>query len=312
MKGTASLMFSSIIVLLCAASPALVAAGATQQQPAPDPGQSKRPFEIADFYRCAAIGSPSVSNDGKLVAVSVRSYDLDAGKSRSVIWMMNADGSGLRPMTSGDHADTEPRFSPDGKRLLFTSNRGGSTQLWVMPTDGGEPRQLTTFGPGISGAEWSPDGRHLAATADIFLDCGIDEACNREVADGREKGKLKVHVADDLLYRHWTGWRDGTRTHVLLIDAQSGKVEKDLTPGPWDSPTFSLGGRGYAFSPDGKELCFVSNREKDEASSTNTDLWVVPTDGPIRGNDGREPDGVQPRLGRGASLLARRTSGSHT
>ena len=131
MKGLAALAYSSIVVLTCAASPALAA---RSQQPGADPGQGKRAFEIADFYKCAAIGAPSLSGDGKLVAVSVRTYDLEGGKSRSAIWMMNADGSGLRQMTSGDHADAEPRFSPDGKRLLFVSNRGGASQLWVMPT----------------------------------------------------------------------------------------------------------------------------------------------------------------------------------
>jgi dipeptidyl aminopeptidase/acylaminoacyl peptidase len=148
-----------------------------------------------------------------------------------------------------------------------------------MAVDGGEPKQLSKFGPGVGGAEWSPDGKHVAVTADVYLECGIDEDCNKKIADGREEGKLKVHVADELLYRHWTGWRDGQRTHVLLLDAESGKVVKDLTPGPWDSPTFSLGGRGFAFSPDGKELCYVSNHDQDEASSTNADLWVVPSTG---------------------------------
>ena len=246
-----------------------------------DPGAGKRAFEIADFYRCASVSAPSLSKDGSRVAFGVRRYDLEKAKSWSEIWMMSSDGSDLRQMTSGDHNDTDPRFSPDGKVLLFLSDRGDSGQVWTMPVDGGEPKQLTKFGPGVANAEWSPDGRHIAVTADVHLDCGIDEACNEKISKAREKGKLKVHVADDLLYRHWTGWRDGTRTHILLVDAESGKVLKDMTPGPWDSPTFSLGGRGFAFSPDGKELCFVSNRGGAEAETTNADLWVVPVDGEV-------------------------------
>jgi dipeptidyl aminopeptidase/acylaminoacyl peptidase len=246
-----------------------------------DPGSGKRAFEIADFYRCAAVGAPNVSKNGMRVAFSVKRYELEAGKSGSVIWMMGPDGSNLRQMTSAEHNDTDPRLSPDGAQLLFVSDRSGSSQLWVMPIDGGEPKQLTKFGPGVSNPEWSPDGRYVGVTADIYPDCGIDEACNQKIADAREKGKLKVHVTDELLYRHWTGWRDGTRTHVLLVDAGGGKSVKDMTPGKWESPTFSLGGRGFAFSPDGKELCYVSNHDADEASSTNADLWVVPVDGEI-------------------------------
>jgi len=263
-----------------AAKPAPQAVGGTTST-AQDSGAGKRAFEIADFYRCAVVSAPSLSRDGARVAFGVRRYELEAGKTRSEVWMMAADGTNLRQMTSGEHNDTDPRFSPDGKRLLFASDRGGSAQVWVMPVDGGEPMQLTKFGPGVGGPEWSPDGKYIAVTADVYPECGIDEKCNARIADAREKGKLKAHVTDELLYRHWTGWRDGTRTHILLVDAESGKVTKDMTPGPWESPTFSLGGRGFSFSPDGKELCYVSNHDADEASSTNADLWTVPVDGTI-------------------------------
>jgi len=68
--------------------------------------------------------------------------------------------------------------------------------------------------------------------------------------------------------------------HVLLVDGESGKVIRDVTPGRWVSPIFSLGGdRGYDFSPDSKELCFVSNRETEQASTTNADLWITPIEG---------------------------------
>jgi dipeptidyl aminopeptidase/acylaminoacyl peptidase len=92
-------------------------------------------------------------------------------------------------------------------------------------------------------------------------------------------------------------------THVLLVDAESGEIVRDLTPGRWDSPTFSVGGGGgFVFSPDGKELCVVSNHDQDQARSTNSDLWLVPVGGgkatnitaPNRGWDGNplySPDG---------------------
>jgi dipeptidyl aminopeptidase/acylaminoacyl peptidase len=184
-------------------------------------------------------------------------------------------------MTGGKNNDTEPSFSPDGKTLLFVSSRDGGGQLWTMAVDGGEPRKLTDWAPGLGSPLWSPDGKWIAATSDVFPECGIDPDCNKKNAEGLEKGKLKVHVADDLYYRHWTGWADGRRTHVLLVDASSGKVVKDLTPGNFESPTFSLGGRGFAFSPDSKELCFLSNRTGQEATTTNVDLWTVAIDGEI-------------------------------
>jgi dipeptidyl aminopeptidase/acylaminoacyl peptidase len=83
-------------------------------------------------------------------------------------------------------------------------------------------------------------------------------------------------MAESLLYRHWTEWKDGKRTHIFVMNAETGAV-RDVTPGDFDSPPFSLGGMpSYDFSPDGKEFVYVSNHDKNQASSTNADVWVVP------------------------------------
>ncbi|MBI5434219.1 MAG: S9 family peptidase [Planctomycetes bacterium] len=269
-----------LLGLAACAAPAPERAHAPHELVLPGPGEGKRAFEIADFYRCAVVSAPAVSPDGARAAFGVRRYELEAGKSWSELWLIGTDGSGLKQLTARGHNDTDPRFSPDGRTLLFVSDRSGTSQLWTLPLDGGEPVQLTNFGPGVEAPVYSPDGKWLAVTSELFPECGIDEACNAKQSEGLE-GKLKVHVADELLYRHWTAWRDGRRAHVLLVDAASGKVTKDLTPGDFESPNFSLGDRGYAFSPDSKELCFSSNRERDQASTTNVDLWVVPVDGDV-------------------------------
>ena len=215
-------------------------------------GEDKRAFEIADYYRTAFVGSPVTSSDGEQVAFPVTRYDLEAGESWSEIWMMAADGSGLRQMTQGRHHDGSPVFSPDGKQLLFVSDRGTGSQLYLMPVDGGEPRQLTDFPLGVSGPVWSPDGRWIAVQAEVYPECGGDAECNKTIADAVAAGPLKVRTADELLYRHWTSWREGRFSHVLLVEAESGTVVRDLTPGRWDSPTFAVGGGGgFAFSPDG-------------------------------------------------------------
>jgi len=244
----------------------------------------KRAFEIADYYRTAFVGSPVASTDGSRIAFPVTRYDLEAGESWSEIWMMRADGSGLRRMTQGRHHDTSPIFSPDGTSLLFVSDRDADSQLYVMPVDGGEARQLTDFPSGVSNPVWSPDGRWIAVQSEVYPECGADAGCNRTIAESVAAGPLAVRTTDELLYRHWTTWREGRFTHVLLVDVESGEVVRDLTPGRWDSPTFSVGGRGgFAFSPDGRELCVVSNHDADQARSTNSDLWVIPVD-PVQVN----------------------------
>src|SRR4029079_19598472 len=103
--------------------------------------------------------------------------------------------------------------------------------LHVLALDGGESRQLTHYPGGVSGPVWSSDGRYLAVTGTVYPECALHAACHEKLAKDLSEGPLQVHVADDLLYRHWTGWRDGSYTHVLLVDAASGEVGRDLTPG---------------------------------------------------------------------------------
>jgi Tol biopolymer transport system component len=127
--------------------------------------EGKRAFEIADYYRTAFVGAPAVSSDGARVAFAVTRYELEAGESWSEIWMVGADGNGLRQMTQGRHHDGSPVFSPDGKQLLFVSDRGEGSQLYLMPVDGGEERRLTDFPMDLSNPVWSPDGRWIAVQA---------------------------------------------------------------------------------------------------------------------------------------------------
>jgi dipeptidyl aminopeptidase/acylaminoacyl peptidase len=238
----------------------------------------KRAFEIADYYRTAFPGAPAINPEGNRLVVSVRRFDLERGESWSEIWIMDGHGSRPRRMTFGATHDTDPVFSPDGKHVLFVSDRtDGERQLYLIPVDGGEARQLTDFPLDLSDPVWSPDGKWIAVTAQVYPECGADADCNGTIHRAREEGPLKAYMTDELLYRHWDQWRENRYRHVLLVDSGTGAVVRDVTPGLWDSPTFSLGGDiGYAFSPDSAELCFVSNRDSVPAMSTNSDLWLVP------------------------------------
>ena len=170
--------------------------------------------------------------------------------------------------------DREPRFSPDGKRIAFVSDRDGAPQIYLFELGGGEPQKLTSSVSGFVGPIWSPDGKFLVAASEVWADCR-DPACDRRVQERAEKAKVKARVVERLFYRHWDGWRDGKRSHLFRIDAASGEA-RDLTPGNFDTPPFSLGGApDYDLSPDGKTLLYASNHDAVEATSTNSDVWEM-------------------------------------
>jgi dipeptidyl aminopeptidase/acylaminoacyl peptidase len=235
----------------------------------------KRAFTIEDLYRVKSISDVHVSPDGRSVIYAVTTSDLPRAKRVTHIWMTGIDGASPRQLTSSEKGENTPVFSPDGKWISYISSKDGGPQLYLLPTGGGEAKKLTSISTGVSDPVWSPDGQWIAFSSDVYPECGGDDACNQKIADTWSKGPLKAHTADSLLYRHWTEWKDGARMHTFLASTATGEA-KDITPGDYDSPGFQLGGPlQYDISPDGKELVFVSNHDKEPASSTNNDLWLV-------------------------------------
>jgi dipeptidyl aminopeptidase/acylaminoacyl peptidase len=235
----------------------------------------KRAFSIEDLYRIKNLSDLHVSPDGKTLLYIVTTSDLARAKRNSHIWAMDIDGRNPRQLTIGEMSEYSPSFSPDGKQIMFISSKDGSPNLYLMNTSGGEWRRLTNLSTGVSDPVWSPDGKWVAFSSDVYPECKGDDACNKRTAERWEAGSLKAHMADDLLYRHWTAWKDGTRTHTFITNAATGET-RDITPGTFDTPTFQLGGPlQYDFSPDGTELVYVSNHDASPATSTNNDLWLI-------------------------------------
>jgi dipeptidyl aminopeptidase/acylaminoacyl peptidase len=235
----------------------------------------KRAFTIEDLYRVKSISDVHLSPDARSIVYVVSTSDLPRAKRASQIWMIDADGRNARPLTPGDKSYFSPLWSPDGKWVACISAKDGSANLYVMPATGGEARKVTNVSTGVSDPIFSPDGKWLAFATDVYPECGGNDECNKKIAETWQNGPIKAHMADELFYRHWTDWKDGTRTHIFLADVAAGGV-KDLTPGNFDSPPFQLGGPvQYDFSPDGKEFVFVSNHDKNPESSTNNDLWLI-------------------------------------
>jgi dipeptidyl aminopeptidase/acylaminoacyl peptidase len=224
-----------------------------------------------------------VSPDGRWAAFSAVDVNLEENTRRSHLWVVPVEGGEARQLTFDKSGEERPRWSPDGKSLLFVSAREGGSQIWVAEFDPAgvslkPARKVTNISTEADGGLWSPDGANVLFTSEVWPDCA-DDACNKQRDDARAESKVKASVFTHLFYRHWSTYKFGKRTHIFIIPAQGGTA-RDLTPGDHDAPPFSLGGQDmYAFSPDGREVAFTSNLDEVDALSTNNDIFVVPATG---------------------------------
>jgi dipeptidyl aminopeptidase/acylaminoacyl peptidase len=241
----------------------------------------KRPITFQDLISLHRLSEPQLSPDAKWIAYTVSTPDLDANHSVRDIWLVPTTAGEPRQLTRGG-SDTRPRWSPDGQKLAFISARNGTPQIYWIALAGGEATRLTNLSTGADNELWSPDGHALAFISSVYPDCH-DDACNSQHDSAKEKSKVKAHIYEKLLYRHWTEWSDGKRSHLFVTPAvaDATTAPRDLTPGAnYDVPPFNEGApEAIAFSPDGKELAFTANADKDEAQSTNGDLFTVEVTG---------------------------------
>jgi len=241
-----------------------------------------------DMIKMHRISEPQVSPDGKWVAYTVTTPDMDGNRNASNIWIVPTAGGAAMQLTQSGH-DTAPVWSPDGQTLAFLSSRSGESQVYLLSMEGGEAHALAHLSGGADIAKWSPDGKTIAFTSAAYLDCvnrsagalNTDDECNRKRDAEKEKNKVKAHIAEHLLYRHWTHWNEGKRSHLFVVPADGSAAPRDLTVGAdYDIPPDERSDAGdINFSPDGKELCFTAVTDKMEAISTNGDLFIVPVAG---------------------------------
>ncbi|HJZ83516.1 MAG TPA: S9 family peptidase [Pyrinomonadaceae bacterium] len=238
----------------------------------------ERRFTIDDLLKVRRVSDPQLSPKGDFVAFTITDMDVAANKGTTQIYLVPLGGGEVRQLTNDEHSSASPRWSPVGEKLAFVSARDGDDEIWTIDVSSGSLKKITTISTGAGDPVWSPDGRWLAFVSDVYPECR-DDACNKRRAEEVAQNKVKAHVTERLLYRHWKSWKGGMRTHVFVVAAAGGEA-RDVTPGDYDAPPFSLGGpTDYAFSPDSSELAFVSNHDKVEATSTNADVWLVSVKG---------------------------------
>jgi dipeptidyl aminopeptidase/acylaminoacyl peptidase len=238
-----------------------------------------QPFTVDAMLAIQRISDPQLSPDGSTVAFTVQTTNIAENTRPQQIWTVPAAGGTPVQITHEGALNNRARWMPDGKRLLFISNRGGSPQVWSMDPAGGDAKAVTRLSTTVGDLSIAPDGKTVVFTSEVYPECGDDDACNKKKLEAEKESKVKARIYTTLLYRHWNEWQGATRRHLMAMPLDSGKV-RDLTPGKLDVPSFSLGGQDdFSISPDSKEVAYVSSPDTDLALSTNDEVFIIPING---------------------------------
>jgi len=222
-----------------------------------------------DLTRIQFVTDPQISPDGRRIAFVVTSLSEERDEYLANIWIVDTTGGTPRRFTAGPRRDIEPRWSPDGTRLAFLSERApkDKLQLYVMPADGGEPTKLTALENGVGSLAWSPDGLRLACVSAV--------GGQREPDSEEDKRKSRpARVITSVKYRfNGEGFTYDRRPHVFVV-ATDGSAPVQISDGDFidADPTWS---------PDGGSIVFTSARHPERDDDDASDLWRVDAKGGI-------------------------------
>lgn len=234
----------------------------------------KRGVTPEEYFAFEFLSDAHISPDGKQAAYVVTTVDQKRNRRDSSVWMVAIDGkSAPRRLTLEGFSASAPRWSPDGTKLAFVSNRSLATaesaeparpQIWILPLDGGEAQLLTHLKNGVSAFQWSPDGKRLAAVSRSGPSDSIAASARR--SDVRHYTHISYKFND-------TGWFDDRRTHLWVVDAATGAGQQITSGDDWNDAD-------PQWSPDSTRIAFVSDRTgKEYDGGRNKDVWVIPAAG---------------------------------
>jgi dipeptidyl aminopeptidase/acylaminoacyl peptidase len=255
----------------------------------------KRPMTFEDLMKMKRLGETAVSPDGKWLAYSVTTVNLDQNTKTAELWIQaiagpNSESQAPKKLDVARPGDSGIQFAPDGHSVLFLSGREGGQQVWRAefdPASGAtaNPKKLTAISTEAADALWSPDGNSVLFTSTVYPDCpaitptdaATGDKCNADRDAAAAASKVKAQIFTHLLYRHWDHYTGEKRSHLFLLTVATGAL-RDLTPNdPHDVPPFSLdgGGCGCAFAPDSKELAFTENIDPEPAISVSAKIFTL-------------------------------------
>ena len=233
-------------------------------------------LEPLDVFRVQVAADPQISPDGKRIVYVRQSADISSDRRVSNLWIVNFDGTDHRPLTTGTYSDHSPRWSPDGTRLAFVSDRDGKPQLYVRWMDSGQTAKLTDLENPPAGVSWSPDGKQLVFIS--LVSAAPPKIAAMPSAPDGAKWADPPRIFEDLIYRfNGPGYLKPGYSQLFIVSAEGGPL-RQLTTGkfPHGPAIPELGASNFAWAPDSKSLIFSMNGTPNyEYEPLHTELFEL-------------------------------------
>ncbi|HEY61586.1 MAG TPA: S9 family peptidase [Anaerolineae bacterium] len=233
---------------------------------------TKQRIKAEDLYRSELISDLQISPNGKTVIYALQRVDKKTEKKYSNLWIVSTDHGAPRQFTFGDQVDRTPSWSPDGKQILFLSNRKNEKQfqIYLIPSQGGEAKPLTSMQGEFGSLSWSPDSKYILCQ---FRKKDKD-AIEREKNEKKKKLGIVQREIDRVFYKFdGYGFLPKERWHIWTINARTGRG-KQLTDGNIHDE------EQPSYSSDGKWIVFASNRTTNPDLEPDViDLFIIPSKG---------------------------------
>lgn len=231
-------------------------------------GQTKTNLELVDIFNMEFVSDPQISPDGNQILYVRNFKDVMTDKNLSNIWIANSDGSKNRPITTGNQNDFYPRWSHDGQKIIFKSNRQDNRmKLFLMWMDTKEMAPLTNTPKTPAQVTWSPDDRYLAFN--MFVPKSSESIIKMPAKPEGAKWNKPPTYIDKLNYRgDGQGYIKGGTTQLFTLSIDGG-TPKQLTTTDFDHG-------GPEWSKDGKKLFFSANFNPDDAfEPMNSEIYEL-------------------------------------
>ncbi len=251
-----------------------------------------QPLAIDDVFNLRLAVDPQISPDGKRIIYVRQFNDIMTDQRHANLWIVNADGSENRPLTTGNYNDSSPRFSPDGTQIAYISNRDGSPQIYRRWLDSGQTAKLTSLTTPPAGIAWSPDGKWISFTAHVPE--ATKPLIQMPAPPEGAKWAAPAKVIDKVIYRfNGAGYLKPGYTQLFIVPADGGTA-RQISQGKFQhGGVAGLFGSEAVWTPDGKYLILSANRHADaDTEPLNTEIYEFSVaDGTVRSLTNRKgPD----------------------